>query len=136
MTSLNTMTRCSTTSRDRVGRVPGTSEIAEAEENFCKSVSNLVSTVVTEGAKVPGECGAALISSVLHLVPNFPLSPVPTPTIDLPTGMECRIILGDAPWSIPVGQHVAGFPPQFTFNWGSRAPPQWLGAPLSGSARL
>ena len=82
------------------GSSTGSSEMAEAEENFRKSVSNLVSTVITEGAKVPGECGAALISSVLCLVPNFPLSPVLTPTIDLPTGMECRIILGDAPWSI------------------------------------
>ena len=85
-----------------------TSEIAEAEENFRKSVSNLVSTVVTEGAKVPGEHGAALISSVLCLVPNFPLSPVLTPTIDLPMGMECRIILGDAPRNIPMGQHIVG----------------------------
>ena len=33
------------------------SEIAEVEENFHKSVSNLVSTVVTEGAKVSGEHG-------------------------------------------------------------------------------
>ena len=60
------------------------SEMAEAEENFRKSVSSLVSTVVTEGAKIPGERGAALISSILRLVPNFPLSPVLTPTIDLP----------------------------------------------------
>ena len=57
------------------GSSTGSSEIAEAEENFRKSVSNLVSTVVTEGAKVSGECGAALISSVLHLVPNFSSKP-------------------------------------------------------------
>ena len=37
------------------GSSTGSSEMAEAEENFRKSVSNLVSTVVTEGAKVPGE---------------------------------------------------------------------------------
>ena len=91
------------------GSSTGSSEIAEAErENFRKSVSNLVSTVVTEGAKVSGECGAALISSVLCLVPNLPLSPVLTPTIDLPVGMECRIVLGDAPWSISAGQHIVG----------------------------
>ena len=88
------------------GSSTGSSEIAEAEENFRKSVSNLVSTVITEGAKVSGECGAVLISSVLCLVPNLPLSPVLTPTIDLPTGMECRIVLGDAPRSISAGQHV------------------------------
>ena len=47
------------------------SEIAEAEENFCKSISNLVFTVITEGAKVPGEHGAVLISSLLCLVPVY-----------------------------------------------------------------
>ena len=114
------------------GSSTGSSEIAEAEENFHKSVSSLVSTVITEGAKVPGECGAALISSVLHLVPNFPLSPVLTPTIDLPTGMECRIILGDALRSISAGQHAVTCPPQFTFNRGSGHSHKWLGAQLSG----
>ena len=44
------------------------SKIAEAEEDFCKSISTLVSTVITEGAKVPGECGAVLTSSILCLV--------------------------------------------------------------------
>ena len=68
------------------GSSSGLSEIAEAEENFRNSLSTLVSTVITEGAKVPGECGAVLISSVLHLVPTLPLDPVLTPTIDLPTG--------------------------------------------------
>ena len=33
------------------------SKIAEAEEDFRKSISTLVSTVITEGAKVPGEHG-------------------------------------------------------------------------------
>ena len=36
------------------GSSTGSTEIAEAEENFRKSVSNLVSTVITEGAKVSG----------------------------------------------------------------------------------
>ena len=104
------------------GLSTGTSEIAEAEENFRASVSNLISTVVTEGAKVPGECGAALISSILRLVPNFPLSLVLTPTIDLPTGMECRIILGDAPRSIPAGQHVVGSLPSSPLTGGAGTP--------------
>ena len=60
------------------------SEIVEAEEDFCKSISTLVSTIITEGAKVPGECGAALTSSILCLVPTLPLDPVLTLTIDLP----------------------------------------------------
>ena len=41
------------------GSSSGSSEMAEAEENFRKSISTLVSTVITEGAKVPGECGGS-----------------------------------------------------------------------------
>ena len=62
----------------------GSSEIMEAEEDFHKSISTLVSTVITEGAKVPGEHGAVLTSSILCLVPTLPLDPVLTLTIDLP----------------------------------------------------
>ena len=99
------------------GSSTGTSEIAEAEENFRKSVSSLVST---EGAKVSWlNAGAALISSVLRLVPNFPLSPVLTPTIDLPAGMECRIFLGDALRSIPAGQHIVSSLPSSPLTGGS-----------------
>ena len=104
------------------GSSTGSSEIAEAEENFRKSVSNLVSTVVTEGAKVSGECGAALISSILCLVPNLPLSLVLTPTIDLPAGMECRIVLGDAPRSISAGQHVVSSLPSSPLTGGAGTP--------------
>ena len=85
-------------------------EIAEAEENFCKSVSNLVSTVITEGAKVSGERGAALISSILCLVPPLPLNPMLTPAIDLLPEGQCRIILGDVPRSVSVGQNVSSLP--------------------------
>ena len=104
------------------GSSTGSSEIAEPEENFRKSVSNLVSTVVTEGAKVSGECGAALISSVLRLVPNLPLSPVLTPTIELPVGMECRMVLGDAPWSIPTGPHIVSSLPSSPLTGGAGTP--------------
>ena len=104
------------------GSSTGSSEIAEAEENFCKSVSNLVSTVVTEGAKVPGERGAALISSVLHLVPNLPLSPVLTPTIDLTPERECRIILGDASWSVSMSQNIVSSLPSSPLTGGASAP--------------
>ena len=104
------------------GSSTGSSEIAEAEENFCKSVSNLVSTVVTEGAKVSGECRAVLISSILHLVPNLPLSPVLTPTVDLLTEMECRIILGDAPRGVSVSQHIVSSLPSSPLTGGAGAP--------------
>ena len=97
------------------GSSTGASEIAEAEENFRKSISNLVSTVITEGAKLPRECGAALISSVLRLVPTLPLDPVLTPTIDLPPERECLTERFHGP------KHRE-FPPQFTFNWGSKCP--------------
>ena len=41
------------------------SEMVGAEEEFCKSISTLISTVITEGAKIPGECGVALTSSII-----------------------------------------------------------------------
>ena len=85
-------------------------KIVEAEENFRKSVSNLVSTVITEGAKVSDECRAALISSIMHLVPPLPLNPVLTPTIDLLPEGQCRIILGDVPQSVSAGQNVSSLP--------------------------
>ena len=104
------------------GSSTGSSEIAEADENFHKSVSNLVSTVITKGAKVSGECGAALISSILCLVPNLPLSPVLTPTIDLPAERECRIILGDASRSVSVSQHVVSSLPSSPLTGAASAP--------------
>ena len=73
----------------------GSSEIADAEEDFCKSISTLVSIVITEGAKIPGELGVALTSSILRLIPTLPLDLVLTPSIDLPPEKECRITLGD-----------------------------------------
>ena len=92
------------------GLSTGSSKIAEAEENFRKSVSNLVSTVITEGAKVSGEHGAALISSIMRLVPPLPLNPVLTPTIDLLPEGQCRIVLGDAPRSVSASQNVGSLP--------------------------
>ena len=79
----------------------GSSEMAEVEEEFHKSISDLISTTITEGAKVPGEHGVALMSNILQLVPNLPLNPVLMPCIDLPLEKECRIILGEALRSVP-----------------------------------
>ena len=98
------------------------SEIAEAEENFRKSMSNLVSTVITEGVKLPGECGAVLISSILHLVPTVPLGPVLTPTIDLPPERECRIILGNASRNISVSQNIVSSLPISPLTRGASGP--------------
>ena len=111
------------------------SEIAEAEENFRKSISNLVSTVITEGAKLPGECRAALISSILCLVPTLPLDPVLTPTIDLPLERECRIILGDASRNVSAGQNIMSSLPSSPLTMGEQVPPWWLGDQPLGLAR-
>ena len=100
----------------------GSYKIAEAEEDFRKSISTLVSTVITEGAKVPGECGAALTSSILYLIPTLPLDPVLTPTIDLPPEKECRIILGDASQNVPVSQNIVSSLPSSPLTRGTSAP--------------
>ena len=70
------------TARDGSG--DGSSEMADAEEEFHKSISNLISTIITEGAKIPGEHGVALTSNIIWLVPTLPLNPVLAPSIDLP----------------------------------------------------
>ena len=75
--------------------------MAEVEEEFCKSISDLISTAITKGAKVPGGHGVALTSNILWLVPNLPLNLVLTPCIDLPLEKECRIILRETLRLIP-----------------------------------
>ena len=100
----------------------GSSEIMEAEEDFCKSISTLVSTVITEGAKVPGECGTVLTSSILCLVPTLPLDPVLTLIIDLPPEKECRITLGDASRNVPVSQNIVSSLPSSPLTRGASAP--------------
>ena len=100
----------------------GSSEIAGAEEDFCKSISTLVSTVITEGAKVPGEHGAALTSSILHLVPTLPLNPVLTLTIDLPLEKECRITLGNTSRNVPMSQNIVSSLPSSPLTRGASAP--------------
>ena len=75
----------------------GSSEMVEVEEEFCKSISDLISTVITEGAKVPGGHSVALMSNIIWLVPNLPLNLVLAPCIDLSLEKECNITLGDTP---------------------------------------
>ena len=58
--------------------------MVDAEREFCKSISNLISTIITEGAKIPGEHGVALTSNIIQLVPTLPLNLVLAPSIDLP----------------------------------------------------
>ena len=100
----------------------GSSEITEAEEDFHKSISTLVSTIITEGAKVPGEHGVVLTSSILCLVPTLPLGPMLTPIIDLPLEKECRITLGDTSQNLPVGQNIVSSLPSSPLTGGASAP--------------
>ena len=79
----------------------GPSRIAEAEEEFHRSMMDLISTILTKGGKIPGGHGVALASNVLQLVPTLPLNPVLTPCIDLPPEKECRIVSGETPRSLP-----------------------------------
>ena len=99
----------------------GSSEIADAEEDFCKSISTLVSTVITEGAKIPGEHGVALTSSILHLLPTLPLDLVLAPSTDLPPEKEW-ITLGDASWAFPVSQSIMSSLPSSPLTGGASAP--------------
>ena len=94
----------------------------DAEEDFCKSISTLVSTIITEGAKVPGEYGVALTSSILCLVPTLPLDPVLAPSIDLPPEKECKITLGDASQNFPVSQSIMSSLPSSPLTRGASAP--------------
>ena len=105
--------------KDRSGSK--SSKTVEAED-FRKSISTLVSTIITEGAKVPGECGAVLTSSILHLVPTLPLDPVLTPIIDLPLEKECRITLGDASQNLPASQNIMSSLPSSPLTRGASAP--------------
>ena len=98
------------------------SEMAEVEEEFCKSVSDLISTIITEGTKVPGGHGVALMSNIIQLVPNLPLNLVLVPCIDLPPEKECKITLGDTLRPIPSRSWCPRFSPQFTLTGGMGVP--------------
>ena len=99
------------------GSGDGSSKMVDVEEEFCKSISTLISTMITEGTKIPGECGVALTSRIIQLVPTLPLALVLVPSPDLPLERECKITLGDA--SQP-------------FSAGHGAPSSLPGSPLTG----
>ena len=100
----------------------GSSEIAEAEEEFRKSISNLISTIITEGAKIPGECSVALMSSIIWLVPTLPLDLVLVPSIDLPLEKECKITLGDTSRPFPAGHGALSSLPSTPLTGGMGVP--------------
>ena len=100
----------------------GSSEMAEAEEEFHKSISDLISTIITEGAKVPGGHGVALMSNIIWLVPNLPVNPVLAPCIDLPPEKECNITLGDTLRHVPAGHGAPSSLPSLPLTGGTGVP--------------
>ena len=100
----------------------GSSEMAEVEEEFCKSISDLISTVITEGAKVPGGHSVALTSNIIQLVPNLPLNPVLAPCINLPLEKECNITLGDTLRPVPAGHGAPSSLPSLPLTGGMGVP--------------
>ena len=106
----------------RGGSGNGSSKKADVEEEFHKSISNLISTIITEGAKIPGECGVALTSSIIWLVPTLPLDLVLVPSIDLPPEKECKITLVDALRPFPAGHGASSSLPSLPLTGGVSAP--------------
>ena len=78
--------------------------------------------MITEGAKIPGEHGVALTSSIFWLVPTLPLDPVLVPSIDLPLEKECRITLGDTSRPFPAGHGAPSSLPSLPLTGGVSAP--------------
>ena len=84
-------------------------ETAKAEE-FCKSMTDLISVILTEGGEVPGGHGVSLASNVLWLVPTLPLNLVLMTCMDLPPE-EYRIVSGEMPRSFPSGPSIPSLLP-------------------------
>ena len=104
------------------GSGDGSSKMADAEEEFHKSISTLISTMIMEGAKIPGEHSVALMSSIFWLVPTLPLDLVLAPSIDLPLEKECKITLGDASQPFPAGHGALSSLPSLPLTGGMSAP--------------
>ena len=96
--------------------------MVDVEEEFHKSISNLISTIITEGAKIPGECGVALMSNIIWLVPTLPLDPVLAPSIDLPPEKECKITLGNTSRPFPAGHGAPSSLPSSPLTGGMGVP--------------
>ena len=106
--------------KDDLGKKPG--RIAEAVEEFHRSMTDLISGILTKDGKIPGGHGVALASNVLQLVPTLPLNPVLTPCVDLILEKECRIVLGETPRSLPSSHSTPSSLPSLPLT-GSRSGP-------------
>ena len=99
----------------------GSSRMAEAEEEFHKSINDLISTALTKGVKGPGGHGVALMTNILWLVPCLPLNPVLMPCIDLPLEKECKIVLVEMLRSIPTSYSAQSSLPSSPLTGGMSA---------------
>ena len=106
--------------KDDLGKGPG--RIAEAEEEFHRSMMDLISTILTKGGKFSGGHGVALASNVLQLVPTLPLNPVLMPRIDLPLEKECRIMSGETPRSLPLSHSTLSLLPSSPLTGSTSGP--------------
>ena len=106
--------------KDDLGKGPG--RIAKAEEEFCRSMTDLISTILTKGRKIPGGHGVALASNVLQLVPTLPLNLVLAPCIDLPLEKDCRIVSGKTPRSLPLSHSTPSSLPSLPLTGSTSGP--------------
>ena len=97
----------------------GFGQMAKAEEEYCKSMTDLISTVLTEGVKIPGGHGVALTSNMLQLVSSLPLNPVLTPCIDLPPEKESRVVPGETLRSISMSHTALSLLPSSPLTGGT-----------------
>ena len=84
------ITWCLTISWERTGRVMQVIQDSGSRGGLSRTANLLAPwypLVITEGAKVPGECGVALTSSILCLVPTLPL--------DLGASIDHRFTTGE-----------------------------------------
>ena len=105
------------TGKDGLGN--GSGQMAEAEEEYHKSLTDLISIILTKGVKVPGGHRVALTSNILQLVPNLPLNPMLTPCIDLPPEKECRIVSGETLRSISMSHAALSLLPSLPLTEGT-----------------
>ena len=98
----------------------GSGWMAEAEEEYCKSMTDLISVILTKGVKVCAGHGVALTSNMLQLVPNLPLNMVLMPCIDLPLEKECRIVSGETLRSISTSNATPSSLPSSPLTEGTR----------------
>ena len=109
----------------------GSSKMAEVEGEFHKSISDLISTAITEGAKVLGGYGVALTVQYSLAGATFAIKPSTCmPCIDLPPEKECRIILGRGTEAHPSkSQHALSSLPSLPLTGGTGVPACLAGRP-------